>query len=320
MATTSNFMVRPKPSLWGAYRHELFKGSKQVFYKVIVIFPFFLVLALSLIQLLIKALANPKIPANLNSDLSSIYDFGSGAYNYATSIVFNGLAPTYRLVIILASAMLVANEYRWNMIKLLATRQPVRVKLVISKALFALTLSVCIFISMSLGWLICGLCSKLFFDLPLELTSADFDAIGKGLSFYAIGCLQTYILALAAMVTTYFLKSIVGGIITYTVYKLLDGVISGAGVGATNNGLESFPEWLRPIMAVAKFLNPVMLSSNTNRVGMRAEVLDGSGVLVSNPQIVTSTPLWWAWLVLVAYVILFTALSALIFARRDITD
>jgi ABC-type transport system involved in multi-copper enzyme maturation permease subunit len=42
--------------------------------------------------------------------------------------------------------------------------------------------------------------------------------------------------------------------------------------------------------------------------------------MVKNDTVVFTTAVWWAWLVLAAYILGFCALSAWIFAKRDITD
>lgn len=321
MATTV-MINSARPGLWNSYRHEVFKASRQLFYKLVILVPFVVGLAISALLVMVRMLAQKSLPTPMDNFLSP-YDLGqTGSFAFTNNMVLTSLAPLYNLVLIVACSLAVANEYRWNTIKMLATRQPSRMQYVLSKTLLALTLLGGTFLSTIAGWFTVGLVSKFFFDLPFEITSQDLEAMSKGLGFYAIASLQTYVLILIAIVMTLYFKSIVGGIFFYFIYNGIDALISNFGTNVANNGVDGLPEWLRPFAEVVRVANPIMLNSNVNRISMKEQIYSFTepGKLILNPQIVLSTPIWWSWLILAAYVIGFTGLAILTVLRRDITD
>lgn len=318
-----NMRARLKPSLWNMYRHEIFKGSKQQFYRVLLGFPIVLITLIGVLQLVARGLtASTGQPASLPdfSQTSNGYDLGGkSGFALANFMVFSTLAQGFAIVIVIAGALSAANEYRWNTIKMLATRQPSRVYLILSKGLFALTLVAGMFVSTVLGWFIMGICTKISVGVSLEFTSADLEAMGKGLAYYSINSLQTFIMALCAVALTVRFKSVIAGLVSYVVYNTLDGGINAAGRQVINNGYGSAPDWMHFILDICKALNPFTLTGSIDRIAMREQIYRGEG-FVPNPGLVTTTPLWWAWVMLGIYIALYTALGVYFFASRDITD
>jgi ABC-type transport system involved in multi-copper enzyme maturation permease subunit len=45
-----------------------------------------------------------------------------------------------------------------------------------------------------------------------------------------------------------------------------------------------------------------------------------TGLPIPNEQIVISTPIWWAWIMLAIYLFIFTGLAVYFFTKRDITE
>lgn len=320
LANRATFKSKTGPGLLDAYKHELFKGRKQLFYFIMVAAPFFVTLVLIFIQLLIKLFAkvDPGLPVN-NGNMLQAYNLGSGStFSFANLILFYQVGTLYNIVLVVGCALSVANEYRWNTVKMLATRQPSRVKLVLSKCLFALTLVVGVFSSAVAGWFIYGLFLKYFFSVPFEITSVDLDAIGNGLRYYGLSMLQTFILALAAIAFSFRFKSVVAGVIVYFVYNAIDNAVSAIGAGVHNSGYGSVADWVKPLLDLAKALNPFMLNSSVNRIA-QVEKYNIAGGL-PNQNIVLENPVWWAWVMLGIYLVGFTLLAVTIFARRDIVD
>lgn len=319
-----NVRYTANPTLLSSYRFELFKGTKQLFYKVVVLIPIIITILLCLIQMLAKAtsIQHSPIPADPNVP---DYDFGTNSTFALSNTLLYTYALLYNIVTVVACATMVANEYRWNTIKMLAVRQPSRTKLVLSKCLFALTIVGAVALSFIISWFIYALFLKYYYDLPFGINANDIYAIGRGLSYYAIINLQVFILALAALVATFLVKSVVAGFLTYIVYSGLDAIISSIGAAALNSHqVNNVGGFLGLLLNVVIFLNPFMLTSSINRLTMRATqvrtIFNGQTVQSSNQQIVLSTPIWWSWLMLAVYILLFSGLAVFIFRRRDITD
>lgn len=318
--------VRTRPvagvGLWSAYRHEIFKGSKQFFYQIVVITPLMLFIIATIVPILVRVFANPQKGVRVGGNPYATLDLGSGG----TFLMANQLLQTigvYGILVVAACCLSVANEYRWNTIKMLTTRQPSRVYIVLSKVLFALTLVAGVFISALIGWFIYGMGLKIAQGVDFTIDATDLDAIGKGLKAFSMSMLQTFIFALAGIALTFRYKSILGGIVCYVIYNAVDGAFSNLGAVVANTGYGGFPEWMHPILDFVKFLNPYLLTSSVQRITQREYVArfdSPPDQLFPNQLIVLSTPVWWAWLMIGIYLVFFTAMSILAFARRDITD
>jgi|GEM_PF-2311995 len=325
MATNS--LYQPKPSLLTSYRHELFKGTKHKFYAFVVFIPPVLTLLIIFLQFLVKIFGKvpPGVPNRLNPT-AVLYGLGDkGTFAEASSTILVGLGGFYGLLLIIAATLTVANEYRWNTIKMLATRQPVRANLVLSKCLFALTLAAAICLSFIVSWFIYGLFLKYFYSEPFGFADYDLSNIGNGLRYITIAYLHNFILALIAIAMTYRFKTIVAGLIFYVIYNAVDGTLNTFGTAFANTGTAELPDWIRPLAEVLRFIQPYLLSGSINRIQMQEEALslnfnNFNYQVGKNTQIVVSNPVWLAWLMLAIYTALFTLAAIWVLNSRDITD
>src|SRR3954469_23652123 len=94
--------VVPAPDLWGATRHELFKGRKQRFYVVAVLLPFILALVISVVLGIVKLLT-PETGGVPGGGPSGDCDLGPGGmFAFANAVMFSGIGGLYNLVLTLA--------------------------------------------------------------------------------------------------------------------------------------------------------------------------------------------------------------------------
>jgi ABC-type transport system involved in multi-copper enzyme maturation permease subunit len=325
MATKLQERYLATPSLWSSYRHELFKNSKQRVYSLTIVIPLFLTLLVCLIQTIIKLNSHisPTMPPAMNPPR---LDFGTtGTFAWANSLWLTLLL--YNIVTVGVSSMAIANEYQWHTIKTLISRQPNRVRFVLSKCLFVASLVAAVSLSFVVCWCIYGLFLKFYFNQPFEISGDDWEAIGKGLSYYGISCIQTLILALAATTLTFLFKSAQAGFLTYVVYNSLDGFLSLMGANVVNKGHAEVTGFLGFLMDLVAWINPFLLNSNISRLTQQPVYSTGvymNGTfqeqLVKNDTVVFTTAVWWAWAVLAVYILGFCALSVWLFVKRDITD
>jgi ABC-type transport system involved in multi-copper enzyme maturation permease subunit len=310
--------------LYNSYRHELFKAFKLKYFKLVLLIPPVTMLTIIVIQTLVKVLARPNVPLPRTlSTANSLYGLGSeGTIAFASSIL-TPLFGTYSLLLIIGCSLLISNEYRWNTIKTLATRQPDRLNLVLSKCLFALTFVIIGTVSFTVSWLVFGIYNKFFFDQPFSLTNADVQNIGAGFKYFALQGFLVLIYCLLAITLAFQFKSVVAGIIVYFIYSSIDGALSSLGAAASNRNMEAEGIFAL-LLDIVKAMNPFLLNSSYNRIAMQERVLPNfsanSTALVTNEQIIASNPVWWAWIMLFIYVAVFTWLAIYIFSSRDITD
>ncbi len=306
------------PNLWNAYRHELFKARKQRFYQGVVLVP----AALTLAAIIVLSVTQPQTaaPGELlgATDAGGPYDLGRGVFAWTASPLLQALGSAYVLVLIIACGLTVANEYRWNTIKMLATRQASRSVLVAAKCLFAVSLIGVVSGVFVLSWLVLTLFIQVLVGAPLGVAAAgDGEAIGKILYYYGLLTLQTMILALLVVALTFRFKSIVGGILAYFVYTTADSQASHFGAPLSYATPADLVQsgWIRPILEALRALHPYLLTSNVDRLMMRVDQGGTPNMAVS--AFITPSG---AWIVLVCYAVAFTSLAMLLFARRDITD
>ncbi len=213
--------VAPTPGLWRAYRHELFKAVRQPFYVLMTLFPLILAGVVMVFLVVVKTLAGS--PGALPpGGPSGAYDLGQGLFANNADAVLGTLANFYTILVIIGCALSVSNEYRWNTIKMLATRQPSRVKLVLAKCLFAATVIAASGAAFLVMWVSVALALKAFGNLPLTITALDAEAIGKSLHYFAITRLQILGLALLSVAITFRFRSLIGGLIVYVLYSSAD--------------------------------------------------------------------------------------------------
>jgi ABC-type transport system involved in multi-copper enzyme maturation permease subunit len=322
MATNIVRTITTNPTLWSAYRHELFKGRKQRFYLAVLVLPLIITLILVIFQL-VWSLLDPPAPGIPTSQAGTVNLGTQGGFAVANNIILAGFAALYGIFVAIAAALSVANEYRWGTLKMLVIRQPNRAKVVLAKCLFTLSLVVGVAVAFLIGWFLFGLFEKICYKVPLEISRVDLEVMGKGLYYFTVSNLQTLILALFAVAMTFLFRSVVAGVIGYMLYSFVDGGCSNMGAGAINSGIDSAPALFKPILGLLEIIHPFLLTSSINRLTMSefySPFGAAPGMIVPNPQIVTSMPIWWAWLLLVIYLIVFTALALWFFIRRDIKD
>ncbi|MEI6046498.1 MAG: hypothetical protein WCS37_19275 [Chloroflexota bacterium] len=311
-----------KPTLRECYLQELFKGSRQMFFKVMLSVPIAIPLVIMLVQVGIKIFSRVEVGVPDSNAYISLIDLGlEGTFAISNRLMFVQFGAVYGVIVIVGAALSVANEYRWNTIKMLATRQPSRVKLVLSKCLFALSLVFGATLSIIVGWFIWAMFLKFFYSVPFEITPADLENMGKGLTYFATVSLQTAVMSLFVVAVAFLFKSVAAGIIGFLVYSGLDSFVSsmGAQFGNGNLNLKNIPEWAMPFLRYARDMNPFLVSSSINRLTM-VEHYTLLNRPFPNPQIIVTNPIWLAWTVLVVYALLFTLLAILFFAKRDIRD
>jgi ABC-type transport system involved in multi-copper enzyme maturation permease subunit len=310
--------LQPSARLWNAFRHEIYKGRKQIFYGLVVASPLLASLLLIMVHLMIKLLSqvDPGIPESPIRP-GQPYDLGSGStFGISSRILFLNFGLLYNVLLILACILSVGNEYRWNTIKMLATRQPRRANLVLSKVLFAFSLIGSSFGMGITGWILHSLFLKFFYSVPFEITGSDWTALTGGLKYYGLTMLLTFIMALAAMTLTFRYKSVVAGVVCYFVYNTVDSTVSLIGASVANHGYGNVADWVKPLLDLAKALNPFLLNASVNRIAMVENYPDG----MPNTAIITSNPIWWAWVMLGLYIVAFVSLAIYFVTQRDITD
>jgi ABC-type transport system involved in multi-copper enzyme maturation permease subunit len=316
------------------YQHEIFKTRKQLFYKIAFIFPIILNFAFVLIAVFISIIAKAPI---VGADKAVVpvnqtpYDLGSGGtFTALATIMLINLAPIYNIIIVIACAMMVASEYRSGTIKMLATRQPSRIRLTLAKCLTAITFVTVISLIFMVAWLIAGLVMKPVSNLPLEITAQDWDAIGKTIYYHTVQSIRLIILALVAVALTFLFKSIVGGVVGYFVLLTADAALNGLGVGLAINGVPATaPDWQKPLLEIVRFIHPFLLGSNVDRLtqaeqyqGMFFDPVNRTFVaqIVDNQRVNFGMSPVWSWAMLAAYIVFFIGYTCWTFARRDIND
>ncbi len=291
-------------------RAEILKQSKIGIIRVITFAPLVVCLVLSLLMLMLKAFG-----ADLGTSPSRVgsgtVELGSGPVALASSIVLTGFASLFALAMVIVAGFIVSNEYSWSTIKMIATREASRPRIILAKAYFmglyaALLAAIFIF-----GWLFYSLVLKLVFGAPLGLNSDDIDAIGKGLKFIIVAFFFYLIWSLLSIALAVRFKSVVVAVIIYVVYSIIDNVASSLGTSALNGRLgTNFPNWLEPFINLSKLIAPFLLNTNFARLSAAP----------GSPNFVESISPVQSFLVLVGWGVLFVLLAIYVFQKRDITD
>lgn len=319
MTTITASASTASPSLWHSYLGEVFKWRKHRLYQILVVLP--LLVAVTLIVALTLAGGRANTPVeDMGVMIPSVdYDFGgSSVFTLSSLVLLRWFGQFYAIAFMLAYVWCVANEFTWKTIKMVATRQPSRVYIVLSKVLFTATLTAAVFLSFTAAWLVISLYFKWYYPSRAAslITAADVDAIGKGLRYMAMFCLSQWIWGNFAAAVTYRGKSVAGGVIAVVMYSTVESGLSSIGAAALNVG-NTLTNTGMPIgglfAALVEFCKrayPFWLSSNVNRIMMVPDAM----------QVVQSLSVVWSWAVIVIYAVAFVALSAVLFATRDITD
>ncbi|MBX3082555.1 MAG: ABC transporter permease [Anaerolineae bacterium] len=312
---TSNRQIVARPNLWSQFLGEVFKWRRHRLYQWFIAAPFLLAVVMAFgLAVGTRGRSLPDI------DNNTMMTFGPATYNLGTTGAFATAGQFYMtsfLAILSVGFALVAgwcvhSEFNWRTIKMVASRQPSRVQIVLSKVLFVAALAFASFIMLTLGWFFLSIVFKLVYRAPLGITANDVDAISLGINHLILRCLAMFMWALPTMAAVYSSKSVTGGVLLYFVYSGTEAFLSNLGAAAINNplaysGAEGF---FQTILEVAKTAYPYLLTSHLNRITM----------VSSSPQVVATMPLAVSWLAVGIYLVLYIAITLWIFVPRDIKE
>jgi ABC-type transport system involved in multi-copper enzyme maturation permease subunit len=193
---------------------------------------------------------------------------------------------------------------------MLATREASRPRLILSKTLFLLVMAVFMAGLVALCWLFLGFLLKAFYTTG-DTGSLDGDAIGKGFLYLLFTFGVNFLWSTMAMFLAVRFKSVVVAIVFYFVVNTLDGIVSSLGEAALTGQLgTSFPNWLEPLINIAKFISPFLVNFSLNQLT----------VSPNNTNYVQSVPAFQSILVLLAWIGLYIWAAVAVFRRRDITE
>ena len=291
-------------------RAEVIKEGKLNFVRIVTLAPLVLAGIISLIYLVLRLTGT-----NFGSKPSQVAtatgaDLGEGVIAFSSSIVLAGFTSLYTIVLVLIAGQIINNEYSWSTIKMLATREPSRPRIILAKALFLLAYSLLMVGVFLVSWLIFAFALKIAFSDGLGLNGSDSNALGKGLAFVWPTFLTALIWAWLGLALATRFKSVVAAFILYFVYSTIDSLAAAIGVAGIKGQLNNFPDWLTPIVGILKFIAPFLI--NTNLVRLTGATL--------NPSYLESISPIQSLIVLLVWGALFIGLAILIFSRRDITD
>lgn len=295
--------------MFNLVRAELVKNSRLPLVKVLVLAPLAATVILSLLVIFIKLAGNDFGSAPQGS--LGLVDLGGGVFAFSSQIVLTGIGALYALATVIVGGQIVSHEYGWSTIKMIATREPSRPRLILAKAIFLALFALVMVGVFILSWLIYGFALKIAYNQPFGLVEGDGEALGKGLKYIFLAFVQYLIWGLLALALAIQFKSAVTAVIFYLIYSGIDNLASGLGTAALRGVLgTNFPAWLDPLIQASKLLAPFLINTNYNR-------LAGSS---RNPQYVETISPIQSWLVLAAWSALFILMGIQVFVKRDITD
>lgn len=239
-------------------------------------------------------------------------DIGGGTFGLASQILLVAVGGLYLIGIALMGGMAGSSEYSWNTIKMLATREASRTRIILSKALFLATFTGFMAGVLLVGWLIYGLVLKVLFGgESLSLGGLDFEAIGKGLRYLLVAFLLNLVWSIFTLFVAIRFKSVVVAIIFYFIVNTLDGIVSSLGEAALSGQLgTSFPNWLDPLITIAKIVSPFLINFSFTQLTAQT----------SNPNLIHSISPVQSVLVLLVWGGLYLWLAVSVFNKRDITE
>lgn len=294
------------------FRAELLKQSRTSFFKVLLLAPPILTAALIGIFLFVQALAGQDLGQPPGSVLAGIGpDFGGGVYYLSATIFLQGIAGLYSLGLVIVGGQIINTEFSLSTIKMLATREPSRAKILATKILYLAFMALVIALIMLACWLAYSGVLKFAYKQPLGLAEQDWDAIGKGLKYTFLTFGFYFIWGLMGIMLAMRFKSVVASVIFYFIYSAIDGAAANIGTAALNGQFgNEIPAWLKPLVDFSKLIAPFLLNTNYGRLAYQA----------TDERYVEAISAYQAGLVLVVWAIIFSALAYLVFRNRDITD
>lgn len=239
-----------------------------------------------------------------------LLEIGGGTFGLAANIIIVGVNGIYLIGLVITGAMAGSNEYGWHTIKMLATREASRPRIILSKVLFLLTMAAFMAGVAAVCWLLLGLLFKVIYNVG-DTGNLDGDAIAKSFTYLLFTFLVNFLWSVMAMFLAVRFKSVVIAIIFYFIVNTLDGIVSGLGEAALSGQLgTNFPNWLEPLINVAKFISPFLVNFSLNQLT----------VTPTNRNFVASVPAFQSILVLLVWIGLYIWAAVAVFQRRDITE
>jgi ABC-type transport system involved in multi-copper enzyme maturation permease subunit len=236
---------------------------------------------------------------------------GGGTFGLASNFVIMAVNGIYLIGLVIAGAMVGSNEYGWHTIKMLATREPSRPRIMLSKTLFLLSLTGFMAGLAALCWLALGLLFKAFYNNVGDTGSLDGDAIGKGFLYLLFSFGVNFLWSALAMFLAVRFKSVVVAIIFYFIINTVDGIVSSIGEAALSGQLGTrFPNWLEPLINIAKFISPFLVNFSLNQLTASP----------NNPNFIQTISAVQSIIVLLVWMGLFIWAAVAVFRRRDITE
>jgi ABC-2 type transport system permease protein len=292
-------------------RAEIIKQSRLKLVIIIGLSPAIVAVVITAIMIILKILGvdfgDP--PENLGPLTP---DIGGGTFGLASQILLVAVGGLYLIGIALLGGMIGSSEYSWSTIKMLATREASRPRIILSKALFLATFTGFMAVVLLIGWLIYGLVLKVLFSGgSAGVAGLDIAAIGKGLRYLLVAFLLNLVWSIFTLFVAIRFKSVVVAIIFYFIVNTLDGIVSGLGEAALSGQLgTSFPNWLDPLISIAKIISPFLINFSFTQLTAQT----------SNPNLIQGISPVQPVLVLLAWGGLFLWLAVSVFNRRDITE
>ena len=320
------------PTLISTLQHEIYKLLRQRFYKAIVLIPLMLTLVMSSIFVLFGYNAGYGFVPDSTNPLDFFYDdeftgnlhgLGThGAFAYASNLATLPFI-LYSLIVVVACARIVAQEFRYGTLKMIVARQTNRATIVLAKTGVAAIFVGGTFISTIVSWFAFGLFAKAFYGEGFGFSSTDFDGLRGGMRYFGISSVHTFIYALALMGLTWLFTSGLPATFVFLVYKAIDGWCGA-----------ELRKWSAPNNCpILRVFEPFFLGNATNRTIMRDKVLcpymcydagtpidSTRTIYVDNRFINLDVSAAFGWGVLVLYATLFIGLTIYIVARRDVKE
>jgi ABC-type transport system involved in multi-copper enzyme maturation permease subunit len=303
------------PNLWSQFVGEIFKWRRHSLYRWFVMSPFIFGMVVAM-----GMAFSPAVPDYANIDgleLSAStfpYNLGMvGTFAMSGQAMMSGYLPMFTIGFVLVAGWCVYSEFNWRTIKMVASRQPNRVHLVLAKVMFVAGLMLVCMVSFTLSWWLLAVFLKLLYGVPLGLTANDTEAISLGLSHVALRGIAMFMWALPTMAAVYALKAATGGVLLYFVYTGVESFLSNLGALAINTpeAFTSADGFFQTALEIGKTIYPFLLTTHLNRITM---------VAVNNPQVDASIPLAMSWIAVGVYVLVFVGIMLWIFVPRDIKE
>jgi ABC-type transport system involved in multi-copper enzyme maturation permease subunit len=212
------------PSFVAQVQGEVYKWRRHRLYQSLLAMPLILVATITLALIIFgRRSSSPVEDTAVISSIGNV-DFGSrSGFTMASALLFAFFGNFYWLGFMVAYVWAVANEFNWKTIKMIATRQPSRPVIVLSKIAFAGLFTVAMYGTFIAAWFILAMFFRWYYPARDPLFNpTDFDAFVKGLSYFAKFCLSVWIWGCLGIAVGVIGKSIVGGVLVTVLVNGLD--------------------------------------------------------------------------------------------------